>query len=127
MLTTIASSTAGLIGAGIIVIGARFLIAPRAAAAGFGLRIDDRTQAQVVDPWLCTKGVRDIASGIFLLILLASGTPHLLGAFLVAASLIPVGDATIVLRNGGTRAAAFGIHGATALVLLGAGLALLSA
>ena len=71
--------------------------------------------------------MRDIASGLFIAILLLNHAPHPLGAFLVAASLIPVGDAVIVLRNGGTRAAAFGIHGATAAVLLIAGVALLLA
>jgi hypothetical protein len=73
------------------------------------------------------KGVRDIASGIFLWILLANGAPHLLGAFMAAASLIPIGDAAIVLRSGGTRLAAFGIHGATAAVMLAASVALLMA
>jgi transposase-like protein len=54
--------------------------------------------------------VRDVASGIFIWVLLANRAPHLLGAFMAAASFIPVGDAVIVLRSGGTRAAAFGIH-----------------
>jgi hypothetical protein len=54
--------------------------------------------------------VRDVASGIFIWVLLANRAPHLLGAFMAAASIIPVGDAVIVLRSGGTRAAAFGIH-----------------
>jgi hypothetical protein len=38
-----------------------------------------------------------------------------------------LGDAVIVLRSGGTRAAAFGIHGTTAAVMLAAGAALLLA
>ena len=46
---------------------------------------------------------------------------------MAAASLIPLGDAVIVLRSGGTRAAAFGIHGATAVVALGASAVLLMA
>jgi len=50
-----------------------------------------------------------------------------LGAFMAAASLIPLGDALIVLRSGGTRAAAFGIHGATAAVILAASASLLMA
>ena len=78
-------------------------------------------------PWLYVKGMRDIASGIFIFILLANRAPHLLGAFMAAASIIPVGDAVIVLRSGGTRAAAFGIHGATAAVMLAASAALLLA
>jgi hypothetical protein len=58
---------------------------------------------------------------------LANRAPHPLGAFMVAASLIPVGDAVIVLRNFGTRAAAYGIHGVIAAVLLAGGVARLMA
>ena len=124
MVTTIASIVAGAIGVGIILIGVRFLLAPRTAAAGFGVPV---AAAGDQTPWLHAKGVRDIASGIFLLILLANRAPHLLGAFIVAASVIPVGDAAIVLRGGGSRAAAFGIHGVTAVVMLAAGAGLLMA
>jgi len=124
MSVIIASVVAGLIGVAILFIGARFLLAPQTAAAGFGVPVEP---AGAPFPWLYTKGMRDIASGIFIAILLLNRAPHPLGAFLVAASLIPVGDAVIVLRNGGTRAAAFGIHGATAAVLLIAGVALLLA
>ncbi len=130
MFTTIASTVAGVIGVGIILIGARFLVTPHTAAAGFGVPVGaagGKIPAGGPYPWLYAKGVRDIASGIFLWILLANGAPRLLGAFMVAASLIPIGDSVIVLRGGGSRAAAFGIHGATAAVLLAAGIALLMA
>ena len=33
-------------------------------------------------------------------------------------TLVPLGDTLIVLRNGGTKAVAFGIHFATAVVIL---------
>jgi len=130
MLTTIASIISGVIGIGIILLGARFLLAPQAAATGYGVPVEPvRPQAPSGGPypWLYVKGIRDIASGIFLLILLANRAPHLLGAFMAAATLIPVGDAVIVLRSGGTRATAFGVHGATAAVMLAASAALLMA
>jgi len=130
MLTTIASIISGVIGVGIILLGARFLLAPQAAATGYGVPVQPaRAQAPFGNPypWLYVKGIRDIASGIFLLILLANRAPHLLGAFMAAATLIPVGDAVIVLRSGGTRATAFGIHGATAAVMFAASAALLMA
>ena len=73
------------------------------------------------------KGVRDIASGIFIWILLANGAPHLLGAFMAAASIIPMADAVIVRRSGGTAATAFGIHAVTAAVALASSVALLAA
>jgi hypothetical protein len=130
MLTTIASITSGAIGVGIIFIGARFLVVPQAAATGYGVLaapVGAQNHAASHYPWLYVKGMRDIASGIFIFILLANRAPHLLGAFMAAASIIPVGDAVIVLRSGGTRAAAFGIHGATAAVMLAASAALLLA
>ena len=105
MLTTLASIVSGVIGVGIILIGARFLLAPRMAAAGFGVAAEPPgTQAQAASPyaWLYAKGVRDIASGIFIWVLLANRAPHLLGAFMAAASIVPVGDAMIVLRSGGS-------------------------
>jgi len=128
MFTTLAFIISGLIGVGIILIGVRFLLAPQVAAAGYGVPAEPpsaQTSSDAPYPWLYVKGVRDIASGIFISILLANRAPHLLGAFMAAASIIPVGDAVIVLRSGGTRAAAFGIHGATAAVMLAAGVALL--
>jgi len=130
MLTTIACITSGAIGVGIIFIGARFLVVPQAAATGYGVLaapVGAQNHAASHYPWLYVKGMRDIASGIFIFILLANRAPHLLGAFMAAASIIPVGDAVIVLRSGGTRAAAFGIHGATAAVMLAASAALLLA
>lgn len=127
MLTTVASLVSGVISVGIILIGARFLLAPQVAAAGYGVRVEAGEHTGGPYPWLYVKGVRDIASGILLCILLANREPHLLGSFMAAASIIPVGDALIVLRSGGTRAAAFGIHGVTAAVMLAAGAALLMA
>lgn len=128
MIITIASIVSGLIGVAIIFLGLRFLLSPQAAAAGYGIKVEARgavLSAGSPYPWLHVKGIRDVASGIFIFILLASRTPHVLGAFMAAASIIPLGDAVINLRDGGTRAAAFGIHGATAVVMLAAAAALL--
>jgi hypothetical protein len=71
--------------------------------------------------------VRDIASGLFTFIVLADGTTHLLGGFMLAASVIPVGDAVIVLRSNGPKTAVYGIHVATAAVTLAIGVLLLIA
>ena len=38
--------------------------------------------------------------------------------FELAASTIPIGDAIIVLRSNGPKATVYGVHGATAVVLL---------
>jgi Domain of unknown function (DUF4267) len=68
--------------------------------------------------YLSVKGVRDISSGLFTVILMLNGSARLLGWFILAATIIPLSDAVIVLRHGGTQAVAFGIHGATAGVML---------
>jgi hypothetical protein len=107
---------AGLIAAAIIVIGARFLVAPRAAAAGYGVEPDlDQRSAGA---YLSVKGVRDIASGLFVAILIAAGATHLLGWVLLAATIIPIADTAIVLANGGPKSIAWGVHAVTAAVMV---------
>lgn len=59
--------------------------------------------------------------------LMAGATPHLRGWFMLAATGIPIGDALIVLRSKGPKAAAYGVHGATAVVMLAITMLLLAA
>jgi hypothetical protein len=122
--TKIGYGLSGLLGAGIIVIGVRFLVAPRAAAADYGIAMEQGGPASA--PYLAAKGVRDIASGIVAFVLLAAGKPHILGRYLAAASIIPIGDAIIVVRSNGPRATAYGVHGTTAVAMLGTAGLLLS-
>ncbi|MGA9677621.1 MAG: DUF4267 domain-containing protein [Mycobacterium sp.] len=114
--TTIGYTLAGLIGAGIIFIGARFFLALRVAAAGYGVQPDLSQKA--AGAYLSVKGVRDIASGLFIFILIAAGATHLLGWVILAATIIPLADATIVLGHGGSKSVAYGVHGLTAAVML---------
>jgi hypothetical protein len=114
-VTTIAYTLAGLVGAGIIFIGARFIVAPRVAAAGYGVQPDLGQPA--AGAYLRVKGIRDIASGLFVFILMAAGATHLLGWVILAATIIPLADATIVLGNGGAKSIAWGVHGVTAVVM----------
>lgn len=116
MLVTIATVLAGLIGAGIIFIGARVFWAPQ-GATGFGIP-DTPTGDRTFQAWLTVKGVRDMASGVVVFVLMAVAAPQVLGWYMLAASGIPVGDALIVLRSKGSKAAAYGIHGATAAVMV---------
>ena len=114
--TVIGYTLAGLIAAGIIFIGARFIVAPRVAAAGYGVQPDlDQPTARA---YLSVKGVRDIASGLFVIILMVAGATHQLGWVILAATIIPIADATIVLGNGGSKSIALGVHGLTAAVML---------
>jgi hypothetical protein len=114
--TTIAYTLAGLIAAGIIFVGARFIIAPRAAAAGYGVQPDVGQRS--AGAYLSVKGVRDIASGLFVLILMAAGATQLLGWVILAATIIPLADAAIVLGNGGPKSIAWGVHGLTAAIMV---------
>jgi hypothetical protein len=114
----------GLIAFSIIVIGARFFIAPRAAATSYGVAIGP---GQSGGAYLSVKGVRDIASGLLTAVVMLNRSAPLLGWFMVTATIIPLTDMVIVYRHGGSKAAAFGIHGATALLMLMTGLLLLLA
>ncbi|BBX03011.1 hypothetical protein BST36_04635 [Mycolicibacterium moriokaense] len=107
---------AGLIAAAIIFIGARFIVAPRVAAAGYGVQPDVGQPS--VGAYMRVKGIRDIASGLIVIILIAAGATHLLGWVILAATLIPIADAAIVLGSGGAKSIAWGVHGATAVVML---------
>ncbi len=87
------------------------------AATGFGIPdtpVEDRT----FQAWLTVKAVRDMAAGLFILVLLVGGPSSLLGWFMLAAAGIPVGDALIVLRSRGPKSAVYGVHGATAVAML---------
>ena len=119
-------SLSGLIAVGIVFIGARFLWDPATASRDFGVP-NPPSPADGFNPWLAVKGTRDIVSGLFVFLLMANGSPRLLGEFMLVASLIAMGDAVTVLRSGGSRTVAFGIHGVTALVIIAAGASLIFA
>jgi Domain of unknown function (DUF4267) len=118
----IGSGLAALTALGIIYVGARFILDPSAAASGFGVPSRPHGQAAA---YLDIKGVRDIASGLVVLALLAAGHCRALGLVMLVYAIIPAGDATIVLTHGGHAATAFGIHGSTVVVLLVSGCLLL--
>ena len=86
------------------------------AAAGYGVQPDLGQRS--AGAYLSVKGVRDIASGLFVFILMVAGASHLVGWVILAATIIPLADATIVLRDGGSKSIAWGVHGVTAAVML---------
>jgi hypothetical protein len=114
-----------LIAVGIVFIGSRFWWDPATASRDFGIP-NSPSPSTGFASWLAVKGTRDIGSGLFVFLLMANGSPRLLGEFLLVASLIAMGDAAIVLRSGGSRTAAFGIHGLTALVIIATGASLIA-
>ena len=115
MMTSIGFYLSGLIGAGIIFIGCRFLWAPSTAATAYGVPAGVEPHSRA---YLSAKGIRDIASGLFVAILMIYGSAQALGWFMLVATLIPIADAVIVLHQGGDRAIAFGVHGGTAVAML---------
>jgi hypothetical protein len=96
----------------ILFIGARFLISPFPAAAGYGIpATQDRAYLEI-------KGLRDATFGIVGLALLAFAGAHAAAWYMLAVAVAPLGDTLIVLRHGGRKSVAFGIHFATAVVVL---------
>ena len=124
MIKDVAVGLSGLLGLGIIAIGVRFLLAPRAAAAGYGVAI--REEIGEAGAYLSAKGVRDIASGLVVFLLIAIAGYRVLGGWMLVMTLIPIGDAAVVLRSGGSKAAAYGWHVTTAVVMAVIGILLLA-
>lgn len=98
----------------IIGIGAAYWIRHEGNAARFGLPVAPAPEAR---GWWQVKGVRDMVSGL-LGITLIFAEPDAVGWALLVMSLIPLGDMTLVLGNGGRKSAAYGIHGATAVLMV---------
>lgn len=109
---------------GIIAIGIQYLVSPRAATRGFGLPLPE--SGANIAWWLRLKGVRDIASGLTVLALMAWGTPRAVGIMLLVAAIIPAGDMLLILAAKGSTKSAFGIHGITAAVMVLAAITLIA-
>jgi hypothetical protein len=124
LLIQIGYVLSGLIALAIIFLGSRFWLAPGGASAGFGIAASPPLSPGF-SAWLSVKGTRDMASGLFVILLMVNGRPHILGEFMLAASLIAFGDMVTVLRSGGSRALAFGMHGLTGLVIVATGACLI--
>ncbi|MEV0425343.1 DUF4267 domain-containing protein [Micromonospora sp. NPDC049836] len=114
MLTPIAYGLAVVLSLLCVFIGARFLLAPQASAAGYGVPAKPDG-----DPaYLTIKGLRDLSYGLLGLALIAFTSAEAVAWYMLIVALNPLGDTVVVLRNGGTKAVAFGIHFATAVVVL---------
>ncbi|MFC0507674.1 DUF4267 domain-containing protein [Micromonospora costi] len=114
MLSPLAYGLAVVLSLFVVFIGARFLLAPQASAAGYGV-----PAAPNGDPaYLTIKGLRDLSYGLLGLALIAFTTADAVAWFMLIVALNPLGDTLVVLKHGGTKATAFGIHFATAVVVL---------
>ncbi|MFE3191453.1 DUF4267 domain-containing protein [Nocardia sp. NPDC059240] len=120
MLSSIGYAITGLTGALLLLIGARALLAPKAAATSYGI-----PEVAGLEPYMTIKGGRDLGLGAITVALMITASTHALGWFMLAGTVIPLIDGINVLRSGGPKAIAFGVHHATAVVMLiGAGVLL---
>ncbi|MGI5207984.1 DUF4267 domain-containing protein [Spirillospora sp. CA-108201] len=114
MLTPVAYGLAVVLALFCVFLGVRFFTAPIAAAAGYGVPAKPDGDAA----YFQVKAVRDLTFGILGLALIAFAGAHAVGWYMLTVAVVPLGDTLIVLRNGGTKATAFGIHLATAVIVL---------
>ncbi|MGW3997245.1 DUF4267 domain-containing protein [Amycolatopsis sp. NPDC004772] len=110
-----------LVSLGIIYVGLNYLFAPAKIAVGFGFQ----AVPENAETFLNVKGGRDIGAGLIPLALMIYGDPHALGWVVLTAAAWPLFDLLIVLRHGGKKAIAFGVHGLTCLAMAVAALLLL--
>ena len=116
---------AALLAVGIIVIGCFYLFSPERISGTFGLKApapDADTRA-----WLRPKGIRDVAAGLVVLVMMLTADRRSVGTVLLVEAIIPFGDMSIVLGSGGSKWRAFSIHGVTCAVMLVVGLLLIQA
>lgn len=104
-----------LIAAGIIFIGARFIVHPLAGADGFGIPISDAKDL----PFGRIKGIRDIFSGLVLLPFLFLRMRKAAAFALTTAIIVPATDFCIVLMtNGSEDLQHLLIHGLTVVYMI---------
>ena len=112
---TVVVVVAAILGVAVIVMGMAYLLVPVASAKGFGL---PAWPEATLAAWLNIKGIRDVAMGVALLVLLATVGPHAMSWYLLVSAIVPIGDAVIVLRYRGSKVLALAMHGGTAAVIV---------
>ena len=104
-----------LIAAGIIFVGARFIINPAAGATGFGIPFSSTAD----EAYGRIKGIRDIFSGVVLLPLLWLRMRRAVAYVFTSAIIVPATDCMIVLStNGPGDVPHLLIHGLTAAFMV---------
>jgi hypothetical protein len=121
MRRTLSRSLGLLIGFGMLFIGLRFLLAPRAGAEGFGVFLPP-TDTQYAFHY--AKGIRDVFSGLLLVVFAALGYDRPLAWVMLLGALIPCVDLAVV-RAQPTASLALELPHLLAIVLLLGGAAAL--
>jgi hypothetical protein len=96
MRRTFSRSLSMLAGLGMLFIGMRFLLAPRAGAEGFGVFLPP---ADANYAFHYAKGIRDVFAGLLLVAFAGLGYDRPLAWVLLLGTLIPCVDLTIVLAQ----------------------------
>jgi uncharacterized membrane protein len=116
MYSAIPLSLAALMAVTIIVIGCFYLVSPERITGSFGLKLpasDADTRA-----WLRLKGIRDVASGLVVLTMMATMGTRAAGIALLVLAITPLGDMCIILGSSGSKSTAFSVHGVTCAAML---------
>jgi len=101
---------------GIIFLGLRFIVDPMAGAEGFGIPFAPTKEAMAYGR---IKGIRDIFSGLVVLLFLIPRKPQATAFAFGAATIIPVSDfLTVLAVNGAQDVAHLLIHGGTAVYMM---------
>lgn len=95
MTRKISIAIAFLTGLGMIFIGARFLLAPETAEAGYGIYFNEQGDYS----FHYMKGIRDMFTGLLICILILTKQIKALGITLAVGTIIPVADMLIVLSK----------------------------
>ena len=123
MLNAIPLYLAALMAVSVIIIGCFYLVSPERMTGSFGLKPpapDNDTRA-----WLRLKGIRDVVSGLVVLAMMLTADRRLVGIALLVEAVVPLGDMSIILGSGGSKAKALSIHGVTCAAMLVVGLFLI--
>ncbi|NEA43635.1 DUF4267 domain-containing protein [Streptomyces sp. SID11385] len=99
----------------VLYLGLSFVLSPETSTPGVGL---PHWPAGDGDGFLVMKGIREVAMGLVLGVLLVTGQRRALGWVLLMEAVAPFGDMINVLAHHGSAAAAFGIHGLTAVLIV---------
>lgn len=104
---TVLSLIAGL---GLVFIGSRFLLAPETAEQGFGIRFTESGDYA----FHTIKGIRDLFTGLLIVVMASTAQRKALGLILLLGALIPVTDGLIVFGRPEATTAALLTHWVTA-------------
>jgi hypothetical protein len=95
MTTKISYVIAFITGLGLIFLGARFLLSPEVAEAGYGIHFNEQGDYS----FHYIKGIRDILSGLLMCTFVLMNERRALGITLLAGTMVPVTDMLIVLNK----------------------------